>query len=388
MLISIILKTLLENEQIHLIKLTIRRETIESPALPRSQIQFAFTIILFLVAALLFLAVPASAGCYVEGASERLGNYCALDKVRGKRIDFQTAQLIDYKLKIEGRQNGLGFPSRIKPMSFSRAIYPVLSYSDNVNGGNPIKPLVLGNLRFNGEEALFRKQGFLTGLGLGFSGRYIHNEGRYVEYSANVSHALAIEHGISVKTMAANACSVNHVKNWWYLDACLNTSNVQKELTNQSNSNFSVSSSKVFESRDGVYSEVSFGINRTFTDNYSQNQLTFGYETIHSNGTFSDIQIKFGEPTQNKLSTKLAINVRVSAKIANKPLTIMTRYSKADGGLLLGFKREDSTYSLQATYPIWGNLHATIGYTNTESTIDYFDTNTPIFGLQFAQKTF
>lgn len=364
------------------------RDAIKNVRVIAAQTRALPTVFSALTTILFFLAAPADAGCYIEGASERLGNYCALDKIKGKKIDFRTAQLIDYKLKLEGKKNGLGFQSHVKPKSFYKTIFPILSYSNNINGGNPTKPLVLGELTFNGEKALFRKQGFLTGLGLRFNGRYIYDEGRYITYNAMVSHSHAIEHGIGVTTMAANACSVNHVKNWWYLDFCLNTFRVRKKLTDEFNNNVSISSSKVFESGNGVYSEMSFGINRTFTNNYIQNQLTVGYETIHSNGMFSDIHIKIGERTSNKLRTRFAFTGRVSTKIANKPLTIMTSYSKADGEVLLGVKRKDNAYSVQLAYPIWGNLSATVGYAITESTIDYFDERSPIFGMKFAQITF
>ena len=335
-----------------------------------------------------FLPCVASAACYVEGASGRLGNYCALDKIKGARIDLRTAKLIDYKLKLEGNQSGLGFPSRVKPNSVSKAIYPILSYSDNINGGNSPEPLVLGNLTFIGKEELFRKEGVLAGVGLGLSGRYIHDEGRYLSYGVNASYAHSPKHGIGIATTSANVCSVNHVKNWWYVDVCANTSRVRKDIADSSNSNLSVKSSKVFESSDGVYSEASFGINRYFSESYTQNQFIFGYDTIHSNGVFSALNITLGESIKNELTTRFAVRGRVSRQLANKSLTLTAGYSKADGGKLFGVERNENTYSVSATYPIWRNFRATVGYRITDSTIDYFDVRTPSFGIQFAPIKF
>ena len=56
-----------------------------------------------------------------------LANYCALDKIQGARVDVRTAQLVDYKLKLEGSTRGLGFPARVKPqLNESKARVPNL----------------------------------------------------------------------------------------------------------------------------------------------------------------------------------------------------------------------------------------------------------------------
>ena len=51
-----------------------------------------------------FLSTTASAACYVDGASARISNYCALNKIQGARVDLRTVQFIDYKPKREGMQ--------------------------------------------------------------------------------------------------------------------------------------------------------------------------------------------------------------------------------------------------------------------------------------------
>jgi hypothetical protein len=333
---------------------------------------------------LFFFASPINAACYIEGASVRLSNKCALETLDGKTIDVNTAERIDRKLKEEGNSAGLGFPSLGNSNSVSKIIYPILSYSDNVNGG--VQPgSLFGWTPF---EGTIRKEGVLAGVGLGLSGRYIHDEGRYLSYGVNASYAHSPKHGIGIATASANVCSVNHVKNWWYVDVCANTSRVRKDIADSSNSNLSVKSSKVFESNDGAYSEASFGINRYFAESYTQNQLIFGYDTIHSNGVFSALNITFGESIKNELTTRFAVRGRISRQLANKSLTLTAGYSKADGGKLFGVEHNENTYSVSATYPIWRNFRATVGYRITASTIDYFDVRTPSFGIQFAPIKF
>ena len=330
----------------------------------------------------------ASAACYIDGASGRLGNYCALDKIQAVRVDLRTIKLIDYKLKREGERRGLGLPKRVAANTTSKSAYPILSYSDNINGGNSPEPLVLGNLSFDGEQELYRKEGVVAGLGVGLNGRYIHGEGRYLNYGVNASYAHSPEHGIGIATTSANVCSVNHIKNWWYLDACANASRVRKDIPDDTNSNISLVSSKVYSSGEDTYSEASLGVNRYFAESYTQNQFVLGYDTIQSNGVYSAIDVIFGEAIENQLATKMSLRAKVITKLAKKPLTLSASYADADGGMLLGVERSNETYSISASYPLWRSLTASVGYRTTDSTIDYFYVSTPIYGIQFSSFSF
>jgi hypothetical protein len=214
----------------------------------------------------------AEAACYIDGANGRLASYCALDKIQGARVDLRSLQLIDYKLKLEGKTDGLGFPSRMEKNSLTKSLRPILSYSDNINGGNSPEPLVLGNLSFDGEKELYRREGIVAGLGASLNGRYIHGERRYLNYGVNASYAHSPKYGLGIATSSANVSNINHFKNWWYLDVHANTSRVHKDITDETNSNLSIVTSKVFEPVDSVYSEASFGINRYFAESYNQHK--------------------------------------------------------------------------------------------------------------------
>ena len=71
-----------------------------------------------------------------------------------------------------------------------------------------------------------------------------------------------------------------------------------------------------------------------------------------------------------------------------KPLTVSASYTNADGEMLLGFERSEESYSIGASYPLWGSLKASVGYRTSDSTIDYFDVSTPTFGVQFSSFDF
>ena len=337
-----------------------------------------------------FAPAIANAQCLIAGASERLSNFCILEQMSQSLIDYRLALFVDSRLKSEGYSRGLGLPNSetATPISTKAFVQPILSYSDNINGGNSPEPLVIGNLTFDGDETLYRKEGIIAGFGAGVSGRYIHAEGKYLTYGVNASYAHSPKYGLGIATTSANVSSINHIKNWWFLDAHINTSRVRKDITDETNSNISLVSSKVFSSGGDSYSEASFGISRYFADSYTQNQFILGYDTIHSNGMFSSVDVMFGEALEGQLTTRFSSRARVSMQLVNKPLSLTARYSIADGGMMLGFERNENTYEISATYPMWGNLKATVGYRVTDSTIDYFDVDTPSFGLEFTSIQF
>jgi len=329
-------------------------------------------------------ATPAVGACYIDGVRNRLANLCALDKIQGAKVDLRTLELIDYKLKLEGSSNGLGLPTRVAFNTTSKSVYPILFYSENINGGNSPEPLAVGNLTFEGDEQLYRKEGVIAGFGAGLSGRYIHTEGKYLTYGVNASYAHSPKYGLGITTTSGNLSSINHIKNWWFLDAHINTARVRKDITDETNNNISLISSKVYASGENTYSEASFGVNRYFAESYNQNQLLFGYKTIHANGVYSALNLTVGESVENQLATKFALSWELTTQLAKKLLKLSASYSQADGGILLGVARDETTIAVSASFPIWKNLTASVGYRNTDSSIDYFDVSTPTFGVQFA----
>jgi hypothetical protein len=116
--------------------------------------------------------------------------------------------------------------------------------------------------------------------------------------------------------------------------------------------------------------------------------VLFGYKTIHANGVYSALDLTVGDAVENQLATKFALSAQLVTQLMNKPLKLSASYSQADGGMLLGFERRDETHNIRASYPLWRGLTASVGYRTTDSTLDYFDMSSPIFGIQFSSLNF
>lgn len=342
---------------------------------------------------MLFLAGGADALCADYGKNERLVSYCLLSTAAGKVVDANLVKAINSQLQRQGYASGLGVELGASEATATHStnfnVTPLLTYSDNINGGNSPDNLVLGDLTFEGDKQFYRKEGMIGGLGIGGSGRFLYGGGRYLEYGMSASYARSPRHDIDVTTTSANACSINHVSNWWSIDLCADLTRTRRDLTETNVKNISLSTSKIFNDEFSRYSEVTVGFNRYLTNDYKQNQVLVSYDTIHPNAVFTSLGLTVGEQLEDQLATRFAITADITTLTAlNKPLTISTGFSYADGGKILGFDRNERTYSINLSYPVWRKVNVFLGYRNTNSNIDYFDVKTPTFGVRLTPITF
>jgi hypothetical protein len=347
-----------------------------------------FSVIMAAMMLPFFFINAASAACYFDGPSGRLSNFCAVNLINGKRVDENTIRLIDYKLKMEGHTNGLGFPFQVKKKSIQRSFNPLLYYSSNINGGNSSKPLKLGNLTFEGDEEFFRKAGIVSGISTGFGGRQIYGQKRYLQYNVNGSYAYSPLYKVGIATTGGRACDIRHLKNWWYLDSCAGQSRTRKDITDTTNSDLSFIASNFIRNSERSFSQLDLGLKRYFAENYKQNQVILGFDTIHSNGIFTDLNAIFGEAVESQLATRLSVSGRVITPLDDKPFSLYANYTESDGGIMLGINRDEKSYGISVSYPIWQRVSLSIGYQLTDSTIDYFDMANPTFGLQMSSIQF
>ena len=295
------------------------------------------------------------------------------------------ADHIDARLKTMGHTNGIGREIIVESKKTNLFYNPLLYFSDNINGGNSPEPVVLGNLIFVGDEALVRKEGFVSGFSFDLNGRLIYANDRYLRHSASVTYVYSPEHKLGIRSAAAKVCNFNHLTNWWYLDACAETLRISKDMTDETKTDVSLGASKFFAIGDHIYNQTSFKLNRHFSDVFTQNQIEIGLTSIHQADVYSSLNVILGDTIKNELSTRVALNGQVSALLAKRRLSISGGFSYSDGGDLFGFERNEHTYKLSVSYPIWDNLRLSVGYRETDSSIDYFDVSTPTFHIQLGQ---
>ena len=313
--------------------------------------------------------------CFLIQGNERLTNHCLLETVKGKLVDEQTMQIVVTRLKREGYFGGLEKPS------FQGTIYPDLYYSENINGGNPNKKLVLGNLEFEGDPDLVSEEGLVIGLNASGSGRRTIGIGRYVDGNANLSYGFSPEHDLSIKSINFAVCSKNRVKGNVHADLCVSANEWSKQITTDSTQSIKASISKLSFVDFGAFNEGRLSIIRLTTDDYSQNQLEASIDALHRDNLATSFRLKVGQKLSDQLALKYGVGITATTIFADRKYTFGVNHEYSDGGMLFGVNRSDRSTNVSVSTNLDALTMLTIGYWERDSSINYFDQHYPTIRL-------
>ena len=329
----------------------------------------------------------AQASCTANSAETRLQSFCLIEESKGKLMLRETLMALDSRIKREGYARGLGLPGHAAAHTSTFSVTPILDYSSNVNGGNPARPLVLGELTFDGDPDFYRKEGVLAGVGASTSGRLIYGPGRYADYSIGASYLHSPGNDAAITRVSLNACSKNQIVALWFVDACASGSRIDRELSDDLSRAVTLSAVRLLK-QDSSYHQFKGGLRRAFAVDYEQNQFVFGIETIRPRGVYTSIEGSIGEAIENELATRQSLSATIGTTFGKRPLRATLSLSHSDGGKLLGIDRADQSQSISVSYTLTPRLTLSLGYRQTDSSIDYFDDAEPTFGIQFAPTAF
>ena len=198
-------------------------------------------IFIDILGAYLFLALSIVAPSTLYAIDDRLLVYSYIKKLEGKVVPEQTAnQLIRSFASI-------GFSSKniLEEPKRNLSVFPFINYSSNLNGGNPKGALQLGNATYTSNSLLEKRSGLLAGLGANASLRSYTGYGKYIDTQGSLAISKSLESDDYILFTLVNACSKNHVKNWWFIDACAHTQNEKKEISTFEDQTVNLSFAKI-----------------------------------------------------------------------------------------------------------------------------------------------
>ena len=325
---------------------------------------------------LIFASVAlANPNCFLMQSNERLTNHCLLESVKGKLVDEQTMQIVVSRLQREGYFGGLDKPS------FNGALFPDVYYSENINGGNPNKKLVLGNLEFDGDPNLIAKEGLMIGLNAIGSGRQTIGIGRYLDGNANFSFSFSPEHNLSIDSSNLSICSKNRLKDNVHADLCVSSSKLNKQITTDSTKSIKASVSKLSFVDFGAFNEGRFSILRLDTEDYSQNQLEASIEAIHRDNLATSFRFKVGQELTDQLAMKYGFGISTTTYLQGRKYTFGVNHEYSDGGKLFGVNRSDRSTNISVSTNLDASTTISVGYWDRDSSINYFDQRYPTIRL-------
>ena len=319
-----------------------------------------------------------SASCLIFTENERLSNFCLLESVEGKVVDKNTAMIITQKLKREGYFGGL------KKSDWSTSFYPNIDYSGNINGGNPDKPLILGELQFSGDPDFIKQEGVITTLNLKVNNRSTFDAGRYLQTNLSGSYSYSPEHNNGFSNASMNSCFSNKIASKSSVDICASVSHLNKDLSESKNNSLSLNLSNLAYNENIGFSEGKLGIIHLATDDYVQNQLALSWDTIHKKNFYSAVRLRVGNPVKQQIALKYGLTLSFSRIISNRKVSLSLAHEVSDGGILFGVDRSDITNKVGFNTLISPSASVRLGYTSIDSSIDYFDDNYPSLSFTFT----
>ena len=103
------------------------------------------------------LSASGLSACAIAGKNERLFTHCLLNASINKPVGPAAAFLLNDKLRRNAQLGIANLP--VAGRSIQCFWAPVISYSHNVNDGNPNGPLILGDMVFQGKADHVTKSG-------------------------------------------------------------------------------------------------------------------------------------------------------------------------------------------------------------------------------------
>lgn len=332
------------------------------------------------------MSASANDDCDQLIATGLLKHFCKLERFNGQLISPEFAKKLDAEIKNEGFSDGLkiGYPYKAKNLNIWSRVDPTLFYSENINGGISSKPLVLGSLILESDTTKKIEGGVVLGLKGSVGGKYLYGEGKYLNSNFDLAYNYNPTHRIGFSQISASICSINLIKNWWYIDACGDINEIKKKFTTRASSGVSLLSSSYISSAPSRHHKLTGGLKLHVEDAYSQSQILTGFETIHANSMSTNLNIILGEHLPGKHSLQRQFSVQANIPLGPKAVSVSGDFLKESGGSLLGYPRSDKTFIIGLSVRILNNLDLGFGYRITDSTINYYDVTEPIFSLNWG----
>ena len=325
--------------------------------------------------------------CSFANGSERLELYSLSQRMIDQKImSIQDAIQFNVKSRSLGFE-GISINKKIDyTVKIKRALYPIIAYSDNINGGNLTQTIQVGNFTFIGEEDTKAKSGIIIGGGLALGIKKLYGRGRYIDFNLNASLTAAPLHDfLQVRNESITVCSKNHVAEWIFFDACASWAHNKREFSDTINKSISTALTSLFMSGRSFH-ESSLIAKRFISDEYQQMQGSVVLNSLLPNDFKTSIFMTKGEPVQDNISLNYSLGLSINRLIKNKPLKVSLKQSFYDGGRFLGVTREDSSKQISVSYPVYKRFAVSVGYEINDSTINSFSHTGPL--VSFSLPTF
>ena len=322
-----------------------------------------------------------SVACTGPTSDEIMSLRCNLEFVAGKVINRNELELLNSKLRSNGY---LPFDGSIKPtyLKSGVTITPVVNYEPNINGGNPARNLVVGDLEFISDPAHFKVAGLTGGLKFQVDGRYAKPGGLVVDVKTQSSRQRAIDFpNFSILDQTVSLCFRTQLSSWNLSRICHEYLYLKKNLSSTTFNNTSVGQYVYSTSKNKTILNSLEFVHESGGYNFDSVNLT--HRTIDFNGAGYT-----ANATWKRSRTLSGVRERTVGIISSLDFHVFEEIGLENTEVthqpFLGTERKDSSWTITTRLQVFNNVAFRLGYTRLNSTIDYFDDEYPFASLHLS----
>ncbi len=263
---------------------------------------------------------------------------------------------------------------------------PILRYDDNLNGGMKNDSFTALGLEFRIDEDQVAKEGLLIGAEVGSDTRVAL--GHKTALDVDLGAWAGVSPGNDLSKIGANgqACVSHRIDFANHVQSCGGASIDRYELGEGALAFVSADYIRLFSAGPGLHeARIGTGVNRNFTESgdYDQQTLSFGVTSAWKQGFATNLRASFGEEVEGRHVTTKSVDAGITAIVLDQPTSFRAGWRESEGGLFLGEPRSDETWSASVSRPITKRASVRIGYSDTDSTADFYDDSGFDFAVSF-----
>jgi hypothetical protein len=264
---------------------------------------------------------------------------------------------------------------------------PLIGYDTNINNGLPGEEFNIGKFTFRTDEEDRAKAGMTVGAMATGGLLYSVAPGHVLKFAAYGSYEYAPEHGLSKHAYGASACLGSHVAAYTWIDSCAGVRVAEKENASVEEVYASLGGSQAFATRFGHH-EAKWAVKRSFRDDYNKTYVNAGVLSALADVGAIYAGVSWGEEIDGKHTSRWGASASITRSIMKRKTTFSISYGNSGGGYHFGTEREDDQYAVNVKSHVHKNVALSVGYSWSNSNIDFYDDNSVLFGVDIRSIQF
>lgn len=251
--------------------------------------------------------------------------------------------------------------------------WPILSWSQNFNGGIPADSIRIGPFDFQIAEADRARSGIVIGAGAGASARFSYATGSVLRVSAQVATSVLAGEGLSRSEVGTAICAQHFAGGWAWIDACAGVSATrasgQNDLVQR---NYSIGPVMV-GAPFGLDQQLALSLRHRDRSDFSQSALAMDWTgAVPDLGALS-IGAEIGRRVEGQNVPLRGLSLGLARPVMGRPAWVRIDWQRIEGGQFLGQPRQDRVVNVTADMQVTPRVAVQASIGRRDSNINIYD---------------